>query len=158
MISLTHLHVMVIHFPIALLYVAFFSELLGLALKKSFFTDAAFYLLLLGTLGTIVSYLSGGYAADGIENGVLGKSIGMHEEAAIISLWLAITTAVAYTAIVLFKYQQKWTKFLIVILFGSLIVSITRTAYLGGQLVYKHGAGVEIPSPVIKSSDSKLNQ
>jgi uncharacterized membrane protein len=59
MMTASHLHVMVIHFPIALLIVAFLSELFGVLSKKQFFTNASFYLLILGSLGALVAYVSG---------------------------------------------------------------------------------------------------
>lgn len=144
MISSTHLHAMVIHFPIALLMIGFLSELLGHLIKKPFFNQAAFYLLILGTFGTIIAYLSGDAAGEGMEEGTLGKAIGMHQEAAIITLWLAILTSLVYVAMLFFKFQNKWFKLISVVLFASVIGTVMRTAYLGGQLVYKHGAGVEL--------------
>jgi uncharacterized membrane protein len=144
MISSTHLHAMVIHFPIALLIIGFLSELLGHLIKKPFFNQAAFFLLILGTFGTIIAYLSGDAAGEGMEEGTLGKAIGMHQEAAIITLWLAILTSLVYAAILFFKFQNKWFKIISIVLFASVIGAVTRTAYLGGQLVYKHGAGVEL--------------
>lgn len=144
MISSTHLHAMVIHFPIALLIIGFLSELLGLLVKKPFFNQAAFFLLLLGTFGTIIAYLSGDAAGEGMEEGTLGKAIGMHEEAAIITLWLALLTSLIYGALLFFKFQNKGYKLISVLLFAAVIGAVTRTAYLGGQLVYKHGAGVEL--------------
>lgn len=144
MISSTHLHAMVIHFPIALLIIGFLSELFGYLIKKPFFNQAAFYLLILGTFGTIIAYLSGDAAGEGIEEGTLGKAIGMHQEAATVTLWLAIFTSLLYVAILFFKFQNKWFKLISILLFAAVIGAVTRTAYLGGQLVYKHGAGVEI--------------
>lgn len=147
MISATHLHAMVIHFPIALLMIGFLSELLGHLLRKPFFNQAAFYLLILGTFGTIIAYLSGDAAGEGMEEGTLGKAIGMHEEAAIVTLWLAIGTSLVYTTILFFKVHHKWFKLISFVLFAAVIGAVTRTAYLGGQLVYKHGAGVELGLP-----------
>ena len=157
MITSTHLHAMVIHFPIALLFVAFLSEVIGLLFKKTFFTTAAFYLLILGTFGTIAAYFSGGAAGEGMEEGTLGKAIGMHEEAAVISLWLSLITSLVYTALVVFKKEQKWAKFITVVLMATLIGAVSRTAYLGGQLVYKHGAGVELALPDFNETDSIPN-
>ncbi len=155
MISSTHLHAMVIHFPIALLIIAFLSELVGLVFKKTFFNTAAFYLLIIGTFGTIAAYLSGDSAGEGMEEGILGKAIGMHQEAAIITLWLAIATSLVYGAILFFKYHHKWSKLVSVLLFAALVGSVARTAYLGGQLVYKHGAGVELGLPDFNASDGE---
>jgi len=78
---------MLIHFPIALLIIGFISEVTGMVFKKTFCSQFAFYLLILGTFGTIAAYLSGDAAGEGMEEGALGKAIGMHQEAAIITLW-----------------------------------------------------------------------
>lgn len=158
MISPTHLHAMAVHFPIALLIIGFFSEIVGLIFKKTFFNKAALYFLILGTFGTIVSYLSGDAAGEGIEEGALGKAIALHEQAASITLWLSIATTLVYGAVELFKYRHKWTKLIIVLLFTALIASVTRTGYLGGQLVYKYGAGVELGLPDFNALDSTSNQ
>jgi uncharacterized membrane protein len=147
MITSTHLHAMVIHFPIALLIIGFLSELIAVFIKKPFFRQAAFYLLLIGTLGTIASYLSGNEAGDGIEEGSLGKAIELHEQAATIALWLTIATAVVYVAFYFLNYSKKWSRIVRIILFAATVSAIARTGYLGGQLVYKHGAGVELGLP-----------
>ncbi|CAN5874508.1 hypothetical protein BH11BAC4_BH11BAC4_23280 [soil metagenome] len=147
MITATHLHAMLIHFPIALLLVGFLSEVISLITKKAFFKNAAIYLLLLGALGTTASYLSGNVAGEGIEAGALKNAIELHEQAATTSLWLSIITAIIYLVVALTKYKKVWTSVVSVVLFTAMIFSIARTGYLGGQLVYKHGAGVELLLP-----------
>lgn len=157
MINATHLHAMIIHFPIALLLIGFLNELIGIVFKKTFFSKTAFYLLILGTFGTIASYLSGNEAGDGMEGGTLGKAIEMHENAALIALWLAVITSIVYGAIAWFKFSHKWGTIISVALFASLIGAVSRTAYLGGQLVYQHGAGVELDLPNFNESESMTN-
>jgi uncharacterized membrane protein len=152
MITSTHLHAMVIHFPIALLIIGFLSEIIGVFIKKSFFSQAAFYLLLIGTLGTITSYLSGNAAGEGIEEGALGKAIELHEQAATIALWLTIVTALVYLAIYFLNFSKKWSHIASILLFAATIGAIASTGYLGGQLVYKHGAGVELELPDFTNS------
>lgn len=147
MITATHLHAMLIHFPIALLIIGFLSELTALISKKEFFKKAAFYLLLIGALGTTASYLSGNAAGKGIEAGSLKKAIELHEQAATISLWLTIITVITYLTIAIVNYKKRWARIVSVMLFAALIGFIARTGYLGGQLVYKHGAGVELALP-----------
>lgn len=153
MISSTHLHAIVIHFPIALLIIGFLTELVSLFLMKPFFKQMAFYLLLLGTFGTVVSYLSGDAAGEGMEGGSLGRAIELHEEAATIALWLTFTTAVLYLLVFIFKYNRKWVRVVSILLFACVVGAIARTGYLGGQLVYKHGAGVELGLPDFSSTD-----
>jgi uncharacterized membrane protein len=155
MISSTHLHAMVVHFPIALLMVAFLFEVVSFFYKKDFFRQSAFYLLILGMLGTVVSYLAGNAAGEGMEEGTLNKAMELHEQAATISLWLTIITALVYAGIYFLKFNKRWLKIIAVLLFTGVIASIARTGYLGGQLVYKHGAGVELALPDFSSPDEK---
>ncbi|OGS74403.1 MAG: hypothetical protein A3F91_02500 [Flavobacteria bacterium RIFCSPLOWO2_12_FULL_35_11] len=147
MISATHLHAIIIHFPIALLMVGFLSELMALFSKKDFFKNTAFYLLLLGALGAIAAYVSGNYAGDGIEEGPLKIPMELHEQAALISLWLAIITALFSVLIYYFKVQNSNVKWVGILLYALLAVSVARTGYLGGQLVFSHGVGVELALP-----------
>jgi len=153
MISATHLHAMIIHFPIALLMAGFLSEVIALFSKKEFFSNVAFYLLLLGALGASAAYLTGSYAGEGIEEGPLKNPMELHEEAATITLWLAIVTALFRVIIYYFKYNRSWTKWVGIILFTALVGSVARTGYLGGQLVYNHGAGVQLALPDFGNTD-----
>ncbi len=147
MISATHFHAMIIHFPIALLMAGFFSEILGLVTKKEFFKNAAVFLLLLGALGAIVAYISGNLAGDGIEEGPLKNPLELHELAANVTLWLAVITALLRVVVFYLKYDRRWIKWSFIILFTALAGSVATTGYLGGQLVYKHAAGVQLALP-----------
>lgn len=134
MVSATHLHAMIIHFPIALLMAGFLSEIIALFSKKEFFSNAAFYLLFLGALGASAAYLSGSYAGEGIEDGPLKKPMELHEDAAIITVWLAIITALFKAVTFYFKYNRIWVKWLGILLFTALIGSVAITGYLGGPV------------------------
>lgn len=147
MFSATHLHAMFIHFPIALLILGFVFEVVSLIFKREHFKRAAFYLLIAGALGTVASYLSGNAAGEGIEEGSLKNPLELHEQAATISLWLTIATAAFYIIIAITKYKKNWVKFIGTLFFAAVISSIAWTGYLGGQLVYKHGAGIELGLP-----------
>lgn len=147
MITAPHLHGMVIHFPIALIVVGFLSELVGLVTKKEFFKNSAFYLLLLGSLGAVVAYISGSYAGDGMTDGILQKPMELHEEAAEVTLWLSVITALFRVGLYYFKFRAPWVKWASILLFGALVGSVARTGYLGGQLVFQHGAGIELALP-----------
>lgn len=147
MLTAPHIHAMVIHFPIALILIGFLSEIIALISKKHFFKNVAFYLLLLGALGAIVAYVSGSYAGDGMVDGILQKPMELHEEAANLTLWLAIITALFRVLLYYFKYESTWSKWVGIILFAALVGSVARTGYLGGQLVFQHGAGIELALP-----------
>lgn len=138
---------MVIHFPIALIMAGFLSEVISLFSKKDFFRNAAFYLLLLGALGAIVAWLTGNAAGEGIEDGPLMNPIELHEQFATITLWLAVITASFRVGILYFKETRFWARLTGLLLFIALAGAVARTGYLGGQLVYRHGAGVELALP-----------
>ena len=138
---------MLVHFPIALIISGFIAEIIGLISGKPVFKLGGFYLLLAGTAGTIASYLAGNAAGEGMEGGSLENAMEQHEEAGTIALWLTIATAVVYLGIYIFKYHKKWLRMAAIVLFAVAVGAIARTGYLGGQLVYKHGAGVQLALP-----------
>lgn len=143
--DITHLHPMIIHFPIALLIIGFLSDLLGLITKKNFFTQSGFYLLLLGTIGVVAAYISGDATSDGItEAGALKQSLETHEEAAAIAVWVVSITAIFRLVLVLFKDYRGILRMLSLTLFLVSVLAIGRTGYYGGELVYKHAAGVQL--------------
>jgi uncharacterized membrane protein len=148
--DLTHIHPMLVHFPIALLIVGFLSETIGLFTKKEFFGTAGFYLLLLGAMGVGAAYLSGQNAGDGItEVGTLKLALETHEGAAELTLWLAIAAAVTRIAVViLIRYFGKdfegLYRTVAYVFFLCVVLSVARTGFYGGELVYKHAAGVQL--------------
>ena len=143
--DLSHIHPMLVHFPIALLIVGFFSETVGVFLKKDFFSTVGFYLLLLAVVGVIAAYITGDNAGDGItEVGALKQALETHEDAAELTLWIMVVAAAARIAMVLLKKYHGAFKSLAFILFLLGVVAIARTGFYGGELVYKHAAGVKI--------------
>lgn len=142
--DLNHIHPMIVHFPIALLIIGFLFETAGLFGQKAFFGKAALYLLVLGTLGVLAAYITGDIAGDGIsEAGTLKAALESHESAALLSLWIMLAAAVTRIAYVLLKTNYNFLKWTAFVLFLIGVISIARTGYYGGNLVYKHAAGVE---------------
>ena len=144
MFTATHLHAMIVHFPVALVLVAFFTEVLGLILKKKFYEQATFYILILAVLGAIVAYITGNAAGDGMDGGSLLQAMEAHEEAATFTLWFTIAAAGAKSVLFILKKEILWLKILAFVLLLAAAGGVARTGYLGGQLVFKHAAGVEL--------------
>ena len=155
MFDTTHLHPMIVHFPIALLIIGFLFDLTGAIFNKVFFSKAGFYLLILGTLGVIAAFISGNIAGDGVsEVGTLKQALENHEDAAQLSLWLMVTASVARISIVLLKKYSGVFKWTAIVLFLVGILSIARTGYYGGELVFKHAAGVQLNLGIDFNSDN----
>ncbi len=129
------------------------SEIIAFFYNKDFFHQSAFYLIISGTLGTVVAYLAGHVAGEGMEEGSLNTALLLHEQAATLSLWVTIFTAVVYLVIYFLKYDRPLFRILSILLFAGVIGLISRTGYLGGELVYKHGAGVTLALPDFSSPD-----
>ncbi len=145
MIDIQHIHPMIVHFPIALLIVGLLADAIGLFSKKEFFSKAGLYLLILGTIGVIAAYFSGNLAGEGVtEAGSLKQALESHEEAAELSIWLMSAAAlvrIAFIAVKSYSGSLKWVAFA---LFLIGVLSIARTGYYGGELVFKHAAGVQL--------------
>lgn len=157
MIDTTHIHPMIVHFPIALLIVGFLFDLIGIFVKKEFYCKAGFYLLILGTLGVIAAYFSGDMAGDGIsEVGALKQALETHESAAMLSLWIMVIASVVRIGTVAFKKYSGAYKWIALALFLIGVLSIARTGYYGGELVFKHAAGVQFNLGMDFNSDNNL--
>lgn len=145
MIDQSHLHPMIVHFPIALIIIGFLSDLTGAITKRQFFTHAGLFLITLGSLGSIAAYLSGDMAGDGVtEAGALGTALEIHEEAATLALWTMIVLASLRVTLALTKKMTGWRQWAMVALLAIGVGTIARTGYYGGELVYRHAAGVQL--------------
>lgn len=144
MFDTQYIHPMIVHFPIALLIVGLLADIIGLLSKKEFFSKAGFYLLILGTLGVIAAFITGNLAGEGVtEAGSLKQALENHEDAAELSIWLISAAAVVR---IIFAVMKKYTgilKWIAFALFLIGVLSIARTGYYGGELVFKHAAGVQ---------------
>lgn len=145
MIDATHLHPMIVHFPIALLIVGFLFDIGGVFIKHESFTQTGFYLLVLGSAGIIAAFLSGNMAGGSIaQEGMLGKALEKHEEAAELTIWLVSITAILRILLVFIKRYSGYMKAGVLVLYFISIFAIGRTGYYGGKLVYENAAGVQI--------------
>jgi len=144
MFTATHLHAMIVHFPVALVLVAFVSELIGLIFKKQFYLQVSFYIIVLAGLGAVAAYLTGDAAGDGMDGGSLQRALEAHEESAAFTLWLTMAAAGVKIVLYYIKNEMRWLKILAFTLLFAATGSVARTGYLGGQLVFKHAAGVEL--------------
>jgi uncharacterized membrane protein len=140
-----HLHPMIVHFPIALIIVGFASELIGAITKRDFFTRSALYLLILGALGVIAAYVSGNLAGDGVEEtGALKTALDSHESAADLAIWVILILTGVRLLMALKGWLAGWRRWAAVALLAVGVAVISRVGYYGGELVFKHAAGVQL--------------
>ena len=155
MFDLTHIHPMIVHFPIALLIVGFVSELTGIISKKKLFTDTAFILLLTGGVGVVAAFFSGKYAGEGlIEAGTLKQALETHEDAAELAVWLTATAVIFRIVLAVIKKYSGMLRWVAVLLFFAAVLAIARTGFYGGELVFKHAAGVTLELGQLQENSS----
>jgi uncharacterized membrane protein len=136
--TLSHLHPMTVHFPIAFIIIGFSADVLGLfAKKETWLLKAGFYLMLLGTVSALVAYLTGAFFTPEF-TGYKGELEERHE------LFAKITMAVLFIGtafrifIVIKKLDQTTLKWFVFFFYALATVSIAITGLLGGTLVYNY--------------------
>lgn len=144
------LHVLVVHFPIALLFLAPLFDIGCMIFRARVWLDrAAATLYVVGTIGAGAAYLTGERAAAAV--GDLGtaaeSALADHENFAVLTLFaLAFVTLARVGVVWLARHDRRVTlgvfrlaAFPIAI---ASLVMLALTADRGGRLVYYHGVGV----------------
>ncbi len=150
--ALPNLHPAVVHFPIALLTLAFGLDLACLVARRQPWLDrAAALLYALGTVSACFAYLSGGRAAELMVGASGAAQAAMYEHADIAKITLIAFAIIASIRLVISWNGRRdkvlkisalrWTA--LVLALGSQAL-IFLTADRGGELVYRHGLGVTV--------------
>lgn len=143
------LHPMVVHFPIALLIVAFVFDLAGLLARRTSLTQAALYCQVFGALGAVAAYLTGERAEEAVERLASAHTVlERHEDLGKLLMYAAIAVALIRLGLVWKgKADSQGVKALLTAFSLGLVFLVGATGFFGGQLVYDHGAGV---APIMK--------
>jgi uncharacterized membrane protein len=138
MISLSHLHPMLVHFPIALLLWGFIADVASMFFKKeACLSKIGFYLLLIGALTSVSAVLSGVLFTSEM-SGAAGAVKETHE----LFAWMTAGTALVAAALRLYIVTQKkedgnfkWVAFVV---YGLAAILVSVTGFFGGTLVYSY--------------------
>lgn len=138
MFTTSHLHPMLVHFPIALVVFGFIAVIASLVFRKeASLPKTAFFLLLAGTLTAFTALMSGIFFTNDL-SGAAGVVQNTHETFAWITLGLLLVTS-AYWSFLIFKNQSNFAlNWITIVLYGLATVSVSITGYLGGTLVYNY--------------------
>jgi len=138
MISLSHLHPMLVHFPIALIVFGFIADtVLILFRKEAGLSKFGFYLLIFGTLSALATLLSGAlFTAE------MTDAAGVVKDTHELFAWITVGSLVVLSAFRIFlKTQNKETtnlKWIAFALYGLAAISVSITGFYGGTLVYNY--------------------
>lgn len=138
MISTSHFHPMLIHFPIALVAIGFLAEIAAVLFKKeAWLSIAGFYLLIIGTLSALVAWLTGNLFTSEM-SGAAGDTKETHELFALITISLLIIASVIGIYLKIKKKEQSNLKWALLVLYGLAAISVSITGFFGGTLVYNY--------------------
>jgi uncharacterized membrane protein len=133
----SHLHPMLVHFPIALVALGFLAEVVSFFVKKEIcLNKMSLYLLLTGTLAAAATWLSGVLFTSEM-SGVAGEIKETHETFALITLTLLVITSVIRLYL-LKKENQLLLKKIAFITYALAAICVAITGFFGGTLVYTY--------------------
>src|SRR5438477_8342118 len=139
-------HPLIVHTPVALLIFSFAFELAGRAMDSVWMRKAGLTLLVIGVLGGIAAIYSGEAASEVAEKkqGIPEATVDHHAEVAKISVWLGLGALAARGIAAAMPAGAAPVALVAFLLHGASATSVGIAGYRGGQLVFKHAAGVHL--------------
>lgn len=143
--NLQNVHPLFVHFPVALILVALFSEAVWWLTGKDHFRRFAIYLLCLSALSAVAAVITGYIASNSLGHDTPGHDF-VHEHRDVM-LWMSgllVVTTVVMLFVRSFR-EGKWRRLLIVpllVIAGLLVYGADK----GGRLVFEYGIGIKAVS------------
>ncbi len=165
------IHPMLVHFPIALLYLALLMDILSRLIRspERFFDRSSFWLIFLGLVAGVCAAAAGVISEQFVKwTPVTEGLLASHQRDAVLTGVLAIAALVAR---LLSRYPEPrssrgqsegWslahtgrgrTSIIATLILAGAVAMITTTASIGGTMVYQYGVGihhVSFRSPLVK--------
>lgn len=135
MFNSAHFHPMMVHFPIAIITVGFFADVLGLLIRKEkCLSRMGYWLEVIGMITALVAYTTGYFFTTPMD-GEAGQMRDQHEFFATLTL-IGIFIATMFRILIRrLKKEDTTLKYLSLILFFISFAFVSFTGYLGGRLV-----------------------
>jgi len=142
MFDTSHLHPLIVHFPIALLIVGFVADTVYLIYKKEVcLSKVGFYLMLAGTLGAIAAVLSGNFFTEDL-SGSVEVIRERHETLANITMYLMIVASILRIILVKKGKTESLAGWGVYILYLAGVILVGYTGMLGGTMVFNYMIGI----------------
>lgn len=135
-------HPMVVHFPIVLLLVAFFTQLVSFFVWKE---ELSMVTLVLLTGGAIGAYIASNFAHPHTTelNDVAAQLLILHEDYAAYAKWGSIVAVVLKTISHFFLKRKLWGEILVAVILAGSAYTVGQAGHYGAALTHLHGIGVE---------------
>jgi uncharacterized membrane protein len=137
MFNTAHLHPMLVHFPIALITVGFFAEVISLFFKsEKCLSKTGFYLMLIGTLAAIAAWSTGQLFTNEPTQGAILSIFEKHETGAFITMLLMIIGSALRIWLIIKKKEETQLKWVAFGFYFLGFAAVTFTGFMGGTMVY----------------------
>jgi uncharacterized membrane protein len=137
MFNTTHLHPMIVHFPVALITAGFVFEVVSLFFKnEKCLSKTGFYLLVLGALAAIAAWSTGQLFTIEPTQGKIAEVFENHETGALITMLLMIIGAAFRIWLFVQKKEETQLKWVAFGLYFLGFAAVTYTGFMGGTMVY----------------------
>ena len=141
-----NVHPLVIHFPIALLFVAALVDAIALVVREKhpWVLTSAVGLYALGALGTAVAFLTGRDASDEVDLPAAAiTTLNAHADWALYLVWFAGLYALVRVAALRYDRERRLAVHLPLAALGLVsLFFVQQTAERGGKMVYQYGVAV----------------
>lgn len=150
------LHPMLVHFPIALFVTSVLFDAVSMRWHRECLREGSLGLLVVGLIGGIGAAIAGDAAEEAAEQAGIAESlIETHETLALITLGI-------FGILLLWRLfvRNRFSPRSLAIYLGIAVIglgTLSATGHFGGNLVYKHGAGVHVATirgPAVTDPDS----
>lgn len=139
MFDTSHLHPMLVHFPIALITIGFIADVSSLFFKsEKCLSKTGFYLMMLGTLSAIAAWSSGQLFTIEPSQGSIVEIFKKHETAALVTMLIMISGSVIRIWMVIKKNEDPMLKWVVFGLYFLGFAAVTFTGFMGGTMVYNY--------------------
>ena len=148
-----NVHPLVVHFPIALIFVIVACDLIGLLFHNRTFILTGTILSVFAALGAAVTAISGLLAADDVWHlPASSEMLETHETLGLVFLGIIVVMLILRFALKDRIYGKLgWIVFVWGVIGAGVV---TGGGYLGGEMVYRYGTGVKEAQMAVARADS----
>jgi uncharacterized membrane protein len=137
MLSTSHLHPMIVHFPIALIMAGFLAEVVSLFFRsEKCLSKTGFYLMVLGALAAIAAWGSGQLFTTEPTQGAIVDVFNKHETGAFITMIIIVLGAAFRIWLVTTGKEETPLKWIAFCFYLLAFAGVAFTGFMGGTMVY----------------------
>ena len=137
MFNTDHLHPMIVHFPVALIFVGFFAEIGSLFFKsEKCLSKTGLYLMILGALAAVAAWLSGQLFTDHPYDRDFLMVFEKHKTGALVTMVVMIIGSLLRIWLIANKKEETRLKWVVFGLYLFGFVAVSFTGFIGGVMVY----------------------